>query len=217
MTKLKTTSRLTEIIQNTPHCLAAFRHGQTSWNVEDRLTTTTDIPLTEFGRTQPEALPVALKPIRFDFISASPLQRAFHTAEIACSKMSEAPPIIPDDRLIEPAGGIFEGIVFDELYNGEMSEAFHSYQDETNPITPEGGEDIKDSVIKANALLDQAAANPGRHLMFSHGAFLRIMACVSMGGNPNCYRRLKLDNCCGIIVKFYPNPPNQLLALNISA
>lgn len=217
MGKKNSTSRLTSILEENPHCLAAFRHGQTHWNVEDRLTTFSDIDLTELGENQPSELSHALAPIEFDFVSASPRARAYRTAEIACSRMPSSPSIRIDERLVEPSAGIFEGLTFDELRNGKHAVAFADYQHETNPIFPEGAETMEESVAKAESLLAEVAENPGRHLMFSHGAFLRILTQVAIGGAPNCYRRLKLGNCHGVIFKFYPNPPHQMVAWNISA
>lgn len=213
----KNISQITSILEENPHCLAAFRHGQTYWNVEDRLTTFSDIDLTELGENQPSKLSHALAPVKFDFVSASPRARAYQTAEIACSRMSNSPSIRIDKRLVEPSAGIFEGLTFEELRNGEHAKAFADYQHEINPIFPEGAETIQESVAKAESLLTEVAENPGRHLMFSHGAFLRILTQVAIGGNPNCYRRLKLGNCHGVIFKFYPNPPHQIVAWNISA
>lgn len=209
-------SQLTQILEENPHCLAAFRHGQTGWNKADRLTTFTDISLTPLGESQPEKLSESLAPIQFDFIKASPRIRAFRTAEIACSLMVD-PVIEADERLVEPNAGIFEGHSFDDLRTGELAEEFAAYQHEESPVFPEGAETMDESVAKAESLLAEVAANCGRHLFFSHGAFLRILTQVAIGGDPNCYRRLKMNNCHGVVFKFYPTPPHQLVAWNISA
>lgn len=205
---------LRKIILENPHCLVAFRHGETQWNVEDRLTTSSDIELTEKGIRQAQPLANTLSGISFTNISTSPLVRSRKTAEIACRDFAGSR-ITVDPRLAEPAVTVFEGKTFTELENGEHSLAFAKYQDEINPVFPDGTETTDETVKKAEELLDEVYKTPGRHLMFSHGAFLRVLTMVALGGSPNCYRRLKLGNCHGFVMKFYPEPPHQLLAWNV--
>jgi len=130
--------------------------------------------------------------------------------------MSNAPEISVDDRLVEPHAGIFEGLTFSELRNGHHRLAFSAYQSEVDPVFPEGTETLEQSVAKAESLLSQVQENPGRQLMFSHGAFIRILAQVAIGGNPSYYRRLKLNNCHAAIFRFYPDPPHQMVAWNVT-
>ena len=40
-------------VMNLEHCLLVARHGRTAWNAEDRLTTSTDIPLIDEGMLLP--------------------------------------------------------------------------------------------------------------------------------------------------------------------
>ncbi len=48
------------------HCLLVVRHGQAQWNVEDRMATHTDVPLTELGLAQADVLGDSLAGARFD-------------------------------------------------------------------------------------------------------------------------------------------------------
>ena len=59
------------------------RHGQSTWNVEGRLTGWADVPLTALGQRQARALWEWLSAERFDRVLASDLQRAVHTARLA--------------------------------------------------------------------------------------------------------------------------------------
>lgn len=77
------------------------RHGQTDWNRAGKIQGTTDIPLNETGRQQAEQLATVLKErsgypakTRIDAVYASPLARAFQTAEILAKegKLPAPPP-----------------------------------------------------------------------------------------------------------------------------
>jgi broad specificity phosphatase PhoE len=48
------------------HRLLIVRHRETQWNVEDRMETNTDVPLTRVGLAQAEVLADALTGAAFD-------------------------------------------------------------------------------------------------------------------------------------------------------
>lgn len=62
--------------------LGFIRHGQTDWNVHDRLQGSSDIPLNDFGRQQAREAVEVLAGGGWDAIVSSPLQRARETAQI---------------------------------------------------------------------------------------------------------------------------------------
>lgn len=67
------------------HTLALLRHGQSTWNLEDRFTGWHNCPLSEHGRQEAEAAGVALKAAGLvpDVVHTSVLMRAVDTAKIA--------------------------------------------------------------------------------------------------------------------------------------
>ena len=85
------------------------RHGETFWNVENKICGATDIGLTPRGRAQAEELGRTLRAEarRIDLVLASPLSRAAETARI----LAEAAglPLRIEPRLTEQNFGIFEG------------------------------------------------------------------------------------------------------------
>jgi probable phosphoglycerate mutase len=87
--------------------LFVTRHGQTTWNVQNKICGRTDVPLTELGKQQAAALAAKTAHVGIDLIIASPLQRALDTAKAVASVCGA--PIVTDDRLIEQDYGIYEG------------------------------------------------------------------------------------------------------------
>ena len=85
------------------------RHGESQWNVEDKICGVTDSPLTEKGQEQAAKTGMAIleAKIHADIILYSPLQRAADTA----LKISEITgiPAKEEPRLIEQNFGIWEG------------------------------------------------------------------------------------------------------------
>jgi probable phosphoglycerate mutase len=59
------------------------RHGETAWTISGQHTGRTDIPLTERGERDAQALNGRLQGMRFAEVLTSPLQRARRTAELA--------------------------------------------------------------------------------------------------------------------------------------
>ena len=87
--------------------LYVARHGQTQWNAENKVCGRTDLPLTEVGVCQAEALAEKAEHLGIDLIISSPLQRAFRMAEIVAARCGAE--VLADNRLTEQDYGIFEG------------------------------------------------------------------------------------------------------------
>ena len=83
------------------------RHGETQWNVENRVSGRTDIPLTEKGLEQAALLAQNAMGKGIEVILCSPLLRARQTAQAVSDAIGV--PIEIDERLIELDFGIFEG------------------------------------------------------------------------------------------------------------
>lgn len=98
-----------------------IRHGQTDWNVTERLQGSRDIPLNALGREQAIANGKALSAILgttasdFDYV-ASPLTRTRQTMELVRAQLGLDPSDFrTDDRLIELSFGDWEGLTLDEV------------------------------------------------------------------------------------------------------
>jgi 2,3-bisphosphoglycerate-dependent phosphoglycerate mutase len=62
--------------------LVLLRHGQSQWNLENRFTGWTDVPLTDRGRNDAQHCAESLKGYSFDVVFTSRLVRAIETLDI---------------------------------------------------------------------------------------------------------------------------------------
>lgn len=89
-----------------------LRHGQSLWNLENRFTGWTDVPLTQLGeeearRAGEKMLAAGIAP---DFYFTSVLKRAIHTLQIAAEAMDrDWVPVIKDWHLNERHYGALQG------------------------------------------------------------------------------------------------------------
>tara|TARA_B100000745_G_scaffold103690_1_gene66194 strand:- start:399 stop:1160 length:762 start_codon:yes stop_codon:yes gene_type:complete len=93
--------------------LVLVRHGQSTWNLENRFTGWIDVPLSERGVQEARDAGTLLSDAgyAFDVALTSCLERATHTLELVLEKMGcGALPIIQDWRLNERHYGALQGL-----------------------------------------------------------------------------------------------------------
>ncbi|MCW5639428.1 MAG: 2,3-diphosphoglycerate-dependent phosphoglycerate mutase [Rubrivivax sp.] len=95
------------------HQLVLVRHGESTWNLENRFTGWTDVPLTDTGVRQAQQAGVLLREAGFDFDIAytSVLKRAVWTLWHALEQMDRCwLPVVNDWRLNERHYGALQGL-----------------------------------------------------------------------------------------------------------
>ena len=91
--------------------LVLLRHGQSQWNLENRFTGWTDVPLTERGRADALKTAETLKDFHFDVAFTSKLQRAADTLTIILDHLKQNKiPIVVDAALNERHYGDLQGL-----------------------------------------------------------------------------------------------------------
>jgi len=99
--------------------LYVVRHGQTDWNINEKIQGQKDIELNDTGILQARSLKEEFNKLDVDLIMCSPLKRARKTAEII--NQDKKLEIIYREELIERGLGDFEGkdceTEEDEIYN----------------------------------------------------------------------------------------------------
>lgn len=102
--------------------IVLVRHGETNWNVEQRIQGQGDSPLTQSGIEQAQAIGKRLAREQFDRLIASDLGRAMQTAREIAALTHHA--VSPDARFRERHFGAGEGLTYkeiDERYAGAFS------------------------------------------------------------------------------------------------
>lgn len=163
------------------------RHGQTIWNVENKICGATDIDLTELGHQQAIELGniIAKKGIKIDQILYSPLCRAAntarHIAEITGIPAREEP------RLREQAFGKWEGTARD-------GEEF--YQDKMQFVTSyDGGESMLHLAQRIYNLLDEIKEDDKVYLLVAHNGIARVINSYFCDMSNDEYSAFGIKNC----------------------
>ncbi len=95
------------------HKLVLIRHGESTWNLENRFTGWTDVELTPTGVAQAKSAGRLLKAegYEFDIAYTSVLKRAIHTLNLCLDEMERSwLPVVKDWRLNERHYGGLQGL-----------------------------------------------------------------------------------------------------------
>ncbi|MFG6531813.1 MULTISPECIES: histidine phosphatase family protein [unclassified Sulfitobacter] len=164
--------------------LYILRHGETEWNLANRLQGHFDSPLTERGREQAAAQNAILK--RCDLAGFSALSsrqgRAVVTAEIALAGTGmEA---APDPRLGEIGIGAWAGMPRETLLR-QTPAARDSY--DLYEHAPEG-EGFAALHKRCQRFLDSLS---GPHVLVTHGITSRMLRLILLGRTPAALREMQ--------------------------
>jgi probable phosphoglycerate mutase len=164
------------------HDILLVRHGQTEWSVDGRHTGRSDIPLTDLGRRQADALGEMLSDTAIATTLSSPLSRARETMERTGRGLEGE----LTDYLLEWDYGIYEG-----RRTAEIRLEFPHWSVWTHEI--HGGEAVEQVGERADRAIARALDTDGPVAMFAHGHILRVLAARWMGLPAIAGRSLQLD------------------------
>ncbi len=139
------------------------RHGETPASRDGVLAGWADVPLTPRGAEQAEAVRPALAGERFDSVWCSDLRRAVESARLAYGEARREP------RLREINFGELEGRAW-----ATLDPAVRASIATFNGFHPAGGESLEQ--VRERVLPFLAELPPGRHLLFTHGGIIRLLA-----------------------------------------
>lgn len=143
------------------------RHGQTFWNVENKICGATDIDLTPKGYQQAQELGEKIKTLQLpiDTILYSPLLRAKHTA-LEISKITGIK-AIEEPRLKEQNFGRYEST---PRHSATFEEAKTHFID-----SYDGGETMLKLAARIYQLLDECRMSDQTYLLVAHNGISRII------------------------------------------
>ena len=151
-------------------CVYFVRHGESEWNVADRICGSTDIPLTERGHRQAEEAgrQIVELGVRADGILYSPLCRAADTARHIARVTGL--PCDPEERLTEQRFGVWEGT------SPRRSEAFTRAKQQF-ACGFGGGESMLRLAQRVYNLLDELKADDSRQavILVAHNGIARVV------------------------------------------
>lgn len=154
--------------------LALVRHGESLWNLENRFTGWTDVPLTPGGekeaRNAGEAL--AADGLRFEIAYTSVLDRATHTLDLILDVTGLDCPVIRDAALNERHYGDLQGLNKARTAERFGAEQVHLWR-RSFDIAPPGGESLKDTAARTLPFFERAilgdVAQGKNVLVVAHG------------------------------------------------
>ena len=155
-----------------------IRHGQSTANASGVWQGQLDFPLSEQGRLQAAHTGRALRGTKISGVYASPLSRAFETAEIVARKAVFSGEVVPIPGLTERHGGILEGHTWaeQEARNPAFAEKFLSLPEEERwrLVGAETDEEILARFEQAiSSILSRHPGADGALAVVSHGGVMR--------------------------------------------
>ena len=170
------------------HCIYFVRHGETVWNVENKICGMTDSPLTENGRAQARqtgAL-VHASGLHIDEILYSPLSRAADTAKAIAA--ATGIPAREEPRLREQCFGKYEGTPRD---GAEFKVSKTHFADRYD-----GGESMLQLAQRLYNLLDELKADENKtYLLVAHNGIARVVQSYFYDMTNEEYAAFGIQNC----------------------
>jgi broad specificity phosphatase PhoE len=169
-------------VSEQPSEIVLVRHGETEWSRTGRHTGRTDVPLTEQGRAEAEAIGAALAERQFALVLTSPLQRASETCRLAGLGDVAA----ERAELREWDYGHYEGRKTIEIRQDRPG--WSLWKDGVP-----GGETLLEVGERADRVIEELRSVRGDAALFAHGHLLRVLAARWLGLQPAAGRLLALD------------------------
>lgn len=157
--------------------LYIIRHGTTDANLAYRFQGQIDTDINDKGRAQAQEVAEHFKNIRLDAIYASPLKRAYHTAQpLAATHNLE---IIKRPELIEISFGDWENKYFDEINDASKQELDLFFAHPAQCNIP-GGETLAQVAKRVGPFFEELLCEIENKdiAIVTHGGIIRVLLCL---------------------------------------
>jgi broad specificity phosphatase PhoE len=165
-----------------PQEVVLVRHGETEWTRNGKHTGHTDIPLTEAGQREAEAVRRALRGRSFALVLTSPLQRAAETCRLA----GFGDGAVRRDELKEWDYGAYEGRKTADIRKQRPGWTLWRDGVPDGEMPAEVGE-------RVDRVIAELRAAAGDVAVFAHGHVLRVLAARWLGLEAEAGRLFALD------------------------
>ncbi len=172
------------------------RHGETEWSRAGKHTGRTDIPLTDRGREEAQAVGAELRGRPFALVLTSPLARAAETCRLAgFGELAEQ-----REELMEWDYGAYEGRKTTDIRKERPG--WTLWRDGV----PEG-ETIAHVEARVDRVITELRSIAGDAAVFAHGHLLRVLAARWLGLEPAAGRLFALDPATSSILGYEREAP----------
>ena len=175
------------------------RHAESTWNPMKKIQGQRDPQLSKYGKKEARLLAKRFKDLSFDGVYASPLRRAYQTAEIVVGKKT---PVIREAGLNEISLGEWEGKTLRGIRK-EYGEMFDRWAVRPTRIRVPGGEDFKAFVkrVKRTLRVIESSHKEGNVLVVCHGGVISTYATLVLNLPPDDVWCLTVKNASLTIVE----------------
>jgi broad specificity phosphatase PhoE len=175
------------------------RHAESTWNPMKRIQGQRDPQLSKYGKMEAGLLAKRFRGLSFDAVYASPLRRAYQTAEIVVGKKAK---VIREAGLNEISLGEWEGKTLSSIRK-QYGEMFDRWVVRPTRIRVPGGEDFKAFVrrVKRTLRAIESAHEGGNVLVVSHGGVISTYATLVLNLPPDDVWCLTVKNASLTIVE----------------
>lgn len=192
------------------------RHGETEWNVIERVQGWTDTKLNDVGVAQAAALAERLRDVPITAVYSSDSSRAAQTAAPVAEQHGLVVQTMPELR--EKGFGVWEGLTKDDLER-DYTDLWHRYHvlHELDSAIP-GGETYTQVLERMREALCQILdAHPGADdtvLVATHGGSGRAFVLFALQAPLSTLQRLRLDNTSLTRLDFQGIADGRVIFLN---
>lgn len=177
------------------------RHGQTSWNKNNKYQGQTNIPLNDIGKEQAYHISKRLAKEKLNAVYSSDLDRAIETAHIIAKPHNLE--VIPTEDMREINFGSWEGYNFEQIMR-IWPEQYQKWINDPWNYNPPGGESLGELTRRVkNFMLKTAARHPGQNvLVVSHAGPIRAFLSVILELKKQFFWKFKISNASLTIVNY---------------
>ncbi len=189
--------------------LIVVRHGETLYNIQNRITGQSDVPLSPLGERQAELVGAYLATEKIDVVVASDLQRARATAQAIAHPHNL--PVHDDADLREIAMGEWEGHNTQEITALFADSQVQWRTDAINYAIPGGGENLTQVHTRITRAIDRWYKQyPDATIVWvTHGGTIGLLVCHMLGLDISRRWQFRHDNAS--ITEFSVKPERVIL------